>query len=165
MTIDSNIYLAIIALATFGNGYINYRSKQNASKEREAQRLRDEAKAKATEERDKVLAEGTRQVAEKAAQVATATKEVKDHLEQSDTKTEEKLNSIKDKTDKTHTIVNSQKTLMLESFARQCGLTLSVTKSLAHKDPIDEDLRAAVITAQALYDKAYKDSKENETTS
>lgn len=162
---SGNVYLAIIALATLGNGWINYRNKENARKDKEEQRKRDEEKARATEERDKILAEGTAAVARKAEEVAAAAKDVKDHLQETDKQTDIKLHDIKEVTDKTHVIVNNQKTLMLESFARQCGLTLNVTKILASQKPNDKNLQEAVLTAQTLYDKASQEAKANEATS
>jgi hypothetical protein len=69
---------------------------------------------------------------------------------------------IKQNVDKVHTIVNAQKTAMMEELKTSRSLTLGMANALLRLDPKNEDLKKAVITAQALYDKSVVDATAKE---
>ncbi len=114
--------------------------------------------------RDKRLAAGTKEVAVKAAEVATAVVEVKKELSTSkDEVAAHRLDeatifgNIQKKVDATHIIVNAQKTAMMQKVTDAQFLTLTMAKAMLRNQPHDEELKSAVIAAQALYEQSMKD--------
>jgi hypothetical protein len=113
-----------------------------------AQRQRDEALALERKE----VANKASDVAVAAEKVATATQEVKSHLSQTDQITSEALNKIADTTTAVHTIVNSEKTRMMQELRASRLLTLSMAQALLMDHPDSNTAKQAVGLAQSLYD-------------
>jgi len=91
--------------------------------------------------RDRRLARGTAQVATAAKEAATIVGEVKNTVEA------------------THTIVNSQRTAIMQKLADSQLFTLTLAQSILAMHPEDEMLKGAVLRAQALYDASLHDLK------
>jgi hypothetical protein len=113
-----------------------------------AQRRRDETLAIERKE----VASRASDVAVAAEKVATATQEVKEHLDHTDVITSTALVQIADTTKAVHTIVNSEKTRMMQELKASRLLTLSMAQTLLVDHPESKTAKQAVDLAQSLYD-------------
>lgn len=146
-----NLELAVIAVFTCVQAMVSAYTKR-------AQRKREEKKI----EFDTAVAEAQRKRDEEKARfdaaVAARVKEVAESLVISNNKQEQTDKVVRE----VHTIVNSEKTRMMQDLTASRLLNLLQAQSLADADPKNENARKAVDLAQYLYDqiKDATDSKE-----
>ena len=120
---------------------------------------------------NEALAAGTKAVAAQAEKAAVAVVEVKKELNISKEEVaahrenekavfgtiEAKLDKANETADKTHTIVNSQRTAILQKLVDSQLFTLTLAKAMLEDKPHSQHLKVAVTKAQALYDASVRD--------